>query len=613
MLERDWDLYSFVTGTRGYAGARVDIRGTGRSEGTLPEWEYSEQEWADGDDGDRVAGGTGPWCTGAVGMWGISWGGFNSIQMAMRPADARRAPAIVAVDATDHAVQRRRALHRRHDARRRVRHHDRPPERAVTGARLPDSTSETLARASTRRRGSCAGSGSSATAPFWRRGSLAPDYERLTVPALLIGGWYDGYRDSVPRMLERCTGSRCARSSGPWNHTWPHDAVPGPEIEWRHETARWWDRWLKDDENGIDREPPFAVYVRDWYRPGTDVAEIPGRWRLEDGWPLERLRGARAGASRGRGTRERCRRRRGPHAAVRALRRDRGGRLVGRAAARPGAVGRVRASSTRPRRWRSRCEILGFPRVELHAAVDAPLAHFFARLCDVAPDGSVGTRRRRRDERRAPASRCRSPADLVPGEVHDIAFELHVTSWVFPAGHRIRLAVSNACFPMIWPTPHPMTLSLSVGRGRLTARPAGRAARGPAGAVLLATRRARAAARRRVGGPRGADRLDDPARGCPGDRGLERQLVQRVPVGSDPRDRGASLRGGRRRSRARLRVGRGDYRGRSLPGRSLRWRGVIDLSSDETTFLYRYTRELTENGEVIRTRTWEERVPRDHQ
>ena len=50
-----------------------------------------------------------------------------------------------------------------------------------------------------------------------------------------------------------------------------------------------------------------------------------------------------------------------------------------------------------------------------------------------------------------------------------------------------------------------------------------------------------------------------------------------------------------------------------LPGRALRWRGAIDLSSDETTFLYRYTRELTENGEVVRTRTWEERVPRDHQ
>ena len=189
-------------------------------------------------------------------------------------------------------------------------------------------------------------------------------------------------------MLERCRVPMRA-IVGPWNHTWPHDAVPGPEIEWRHETARWWDRWLKDEDNGIDREPPFAVYVRDWYRPGTDVAEIPGAWRQEDGWPPKRLQASEF-ALREDGTLGEAGGPAGTHrlpyvpsAGVEAggwwgeLRPDQG----------PWDAASL-VYETAP--LDEPLEILGFPRVELRASVDAPLAHFFARLCDVAPDGSAG-------------------------------------------------------------------------------------------------------------------------------------------------------------------------------------------------------------------------------
>ena len=81
-LGRNLELNSYLT-RRGIAGARVDIRGTGNSDGELPAGEYTEQEQRDAEDviawlADQ------PWCTGAVGMWGISWGGFNSIQIASR-------------------------------------------------------------------------------------------------------------------------------------------------------------------------------------------------------------------------------------------------------------------------------------------------------------------------------------------------------------------------------------------------------------------------------------------------------------------------------------------------------------------------------------------------
>ncbi len=107
-------------------------------------------------------------------------------------------------------------------------------------------------------------------------------------------------------------------------------------------------------------------------------------------------------------------------------------------------------------------EILGFPRLELKVSADVPLAHWFGRISDVAPDGATvlvagggisGAHRNSMDD----------PEPLEPGRVYDISFELHFTSWVFPAGHRLRLAVSNATFPMVWPTPSPMTTSLAVG------------------------------------------------------------------------------------------------------------------------------------------------------
>ena len=83
---------------RGYVVARVDIRGTGNSEGSLVEYEYSDQEQTDA---EAVI----DWLSkqsfsnGNVGMFGISWGGFNSIHLAMRNPPALK--AIIAIMATD--------------------------------------------------------------------------------------------------------------------------------------------------------------------------------------------------------------------------------------------------------------------------------------------------------------------------------------------------------------------------------------------------------------------------------------------------------------------------------------------------------------------------------
>jgi predicted acyl esterase len=121
---------------------------------------------------------------------------------------------------------------------------------------------------------------------FWRKNSLRWNYEAIQIPIYLFGGLLDGYRDSIPRMLENMKVPIKAEL-GPYNHGWPDNAVPGPSYEWRHEFIRWWDYWLKGRDTGITDEPRFAVFVREGHPPDAKLKMTPGHWRYED-WPIER-------------------------------------------------------------------------------------------------------------------------------------------------------------------------------------------------------------------------------------------------------------------------------------------------------------------------------------
>ena len=611
---RNHRLYSYFV-EHGYAVARVDIRGTGNSEGRLIPYEYSDVEL---DDGEAVIAWLAeqPWSSGSVGMFGISWGGFNSIQLAARNPPALK--AVIPVDATEDLYQD--DVHYMDG----IMHVDswemsQDLYNAMPGA--PDYVIDDdyfrdrfdtepwmLTYKNQQRDG-----------PFWDRASTRDRYEDIRIPSFHIGGWYDGYRDSVPRMLEN-VDAPVKGMVGPWSHAFPHEPWPNPGMEWRHEAVRWFDHWLKGIDTGIMDEPAFAVYVRDWHPPNAALDFIEGRWRWEDGWPLARTEHRTYYAQPNHGLATDA-----PDPATHRLRYvpstgvEAGGPVMwwGDIAhdQRPtDAFSLVYDSAP----LEDDVEILGFPEALLTVSANAPHANWYVRLSDVAPDGRVtlvtgaglnGTHRKS----------ARDPESLVSGEPFDLDVELHFTSWTFPAGHRIRMSVSNAQWPMFWPTPHAMTSTLQLGgengsRLRLPVIPSGSETapdfRPPADSPSLPGYRTidsgnasgygeiSAVTRHPPTGEAIAVATNSGGTEYPWGTETYRETIEHRT--SDVTPEQTSMTGTHE-----IEV--------TMDDRVQRWEAVLDFTSDAENFHYRYTRRLLEDGDLVREKHWDRTIPRDFQ
>jgi hypothetical protein len=607
-------LYAYFV-RRGYVVARVDIRGTGNSEGTLIPYEYSEIEQRDGEEVIAWLARQ-PFSNGNVGMFGISWGGFNSIHMAMRNPPALK--AIIAVDATDDLYQddvhfmdgmihvdswemsmdlanaMPGAPDYRIDERYFRERFDQPPWMLTYKRQQRDG-------------------------PFWDRTALKTRYDAIKIPTFVIGGWYDGYRDSVPRMLEHMKAPVKA-IVGAWNHTYPDEPYPKPGFEWRREAVRWFDRWLKGRDTGIMEEPRLSVYVREWHPPGPYLEEAPGFWRYEEGWPIARIRERALYPRPDRSLAEEA-----PAAASAQLRYvpttgiEAGGPVMWFGDVAPDQRPSDAFSlvyETPP--LEEDLEILGLPRALLQVSADAPLAHWFARINDVAPDGTV-TLVANAGQNGAHRESARDPKAIEPGKPFPLEIELHFTSWVFPKGHRIRLAVSNAQWPMIWPTPYAMTTTLFMGaegsRLLLPVVPAAvrprpdyapieaREERLPGfesldagttsgyGEISSIDRNPRTGKVRVVATSTRADRM-------PWGEEHNTESITHEAEDGDP---------------AKTSV-RGEYTTEvKLADRTLLWECVVSFRSDRENFYYSSVRRLKKDGALLREKSWEQTIPRDFQ
>ncbi|MDN5870567.1 MAG: CocE/NonD family hydrolase [Nitrococcus sp.] len=452
--------------SHGYASVRVDIRGSGDSEGVLT-GEYTRAEL---EDGVRIIEwlASQPWCDGNVGMIGISWGGFNGLQIAaLRPAALK---AVITVCSSDdryaddvHYMGGCMLLDNLSWASVMFAGNSCPPDPAVVGDNWRAMWLERLT-----------GSGlwldrwtrHQHRDLFWQHGSVCEDYSRIRCPVFAVGGWADGYSNAVFRLLARLQAP-CKGLVGPWGHSYPHLDKAGPAIGFLQESLRWWDYWLKSEETGVLAEPALRVWMQDSIAPARRYTMRPGRWVGEPRWPSPHIGERRlvlgnrtlvdAGNDTGRDD--------APAQCIRSPLET--GLMAGKwysYADGPDLPGDQRDDDagslvfeTAP--LEAPLEILGQVVLELELAADRATAMIAARLNDVRPDGSV-TRvtygllnLNHRDGHEY-------PRPLEPGARYRIRLALNDIAQCFPAGHRLRLALSSSYWPLAWPPPEPVTLTL---------------------------------------------------------------------------------------------------------------------------------------------------------
>ena len=440
------DDYRRLCGEGGFAVCRLDVRGTGSSGGRATD-EYPPSELDDL--ADVIAWlAAQPWSNGHVGMFGYSYSGFNSLQLACtRPPSLG---AICAIYATDDRYTddvhymggALRAIDLVDYCHYMVPMNALPPVPALWGEGWRD---EWLVRIAEHEPWLLRWMAEPLDSAYWRHGSLRPDYARIQCPTMIVAGWADGYRNNTFRTFERL---RCEKELliGPWSHMPPSSSLPGPHIDLVPEMIEFFGAWLRDD--GRPAQPPIRVFVRHATRPEPDLAVHEGEWRFEDEWPPPRL--ARMTLYDGRRRTLRTRADTGTAAWISCAGALPWGQAIDQ---------RADDAWSLATDWPidADTEVLGHAVARLTVAADQPIAYLSVKLEDVWPDGTSALVTRGLLNL---THRVDPPQPLEPGTPYDVEVELEATSWVFPAGHAIRVSVAGNDWPNTWVPPMPVTLTI---------------------------------------------------------------------------------------------------------------------------------------------------------
>jgi putative CocE/NonD family hydrolase len=466
-IVRDALTHPYLAG-HGYAAIRVDMRGNGDSDGIMLD-EYTKQEQ---DDALEVIAWIArqKWSTGKVGMMGISWGGFNGLQVAARKPPALK--AIVSICSTDDRYED--DIHYKGGcllnenlgwAATMLAYSSRPPDPKIVGTKWRKMWLERLK-----------------AEPFllipwlqhphrdayWKHGSVCENFGAIDAAVLCVGGWYDAYSNAVPRLMK---GLRTPRKAiiGPWAHKYPHFAVPEPRIGFLQEILRWWDHWLKGEATGVTNDPDYRVYVMDSDKPGTSKNHLSGRWIADSYWGFGNTDAKKwfltsTGIAGAAGTEKTI------TISSKQTTGSDGGEycIIWLGPEFPGDQARDDAQSITfdSPTLKTNMDIVGQPVVEFDFSVDRPVASVAIRLNDVWPTGEVSRITYHlqnlcmRDSRETPTA-------LVPGKRYSIRIKLDDIAWRVPKDHKIRVSISTNYFPMMWPAPEPVTLTVFSGNAAL--------------------------------------------------------------------------------------------------------------------------------------------------
>jgi len=327
---------------------------------------------------------------------------------------------------------------------------------------------------------------------FWKNmGASVVDHlaEYKDIPVYIVGGWYDSWGAQTANLnyvqLSQAKRGPIRLIMGPWTHggqqrDFAGEAEFGPEaaLDFHAFELRWFDRWLKGVDNGVDREPPVRLFVMgagDAHKTPEGRIFVGGHWRNEREWPPARTQTTPYYLHAGGGlttdapaaapsfTRYLF----DPHHPVPTL----GGNLSseGILMFHGAADQRCRkdfwlCDDERPLSARNDVlvfqsppldhdlEVTGRLIVKLWASSSAPDTDFTAKLIDVYPPSasfSAGVDLNVEDSIvRARYRDSLEKASLMKaGEIYQFTIEMYPTSLVFARGHRIRLDISSSNFP----------------------------------------------------------------------------------------------------------------------------------------------------------------------
>ncbi|MCF8028631.1 MAG: CocE/NonD family hydrolase [Desulfobacteraceae bacterium] len=450
----------------GYACVRVDLRGAGESGGVLCD-EYLAREQADGLEVLRWIAGQ-PWCDGSVGMMGISWGGFNGLQIAaLQPPELK---AVITVCSTDdryaddvHYMGGCLLGDNLSWASTMFAYNACPPDPVLVGDRWKEMWMERLDKSGLWLAEWLAHQRRDA---YWQHGSVCENFGAIQCPVMAVSGWADGYSNAVFRLL---AGLEVPRKGlvGPWSHKYPHFGVPGPAIGFLQEALLWWDTWLKGRKTGIMEEPMLRVWMQDSVAPSARYKQRPGRWVAEEHWPSQHIHADRYYLD--------------PARLLLAEAPDTADHLSIQSPLSVGLYAGKWCSYAAPpdlphdqREEDGGClvfetppleqslEILGAPGLCLELSSNRPVAMIAARLSDVAPDDKA-TRISYGVLNLCHRNSHHNPEYLEPGRTYRVEFQLNHIAQHFPVGNRLRLSISTSYWPLAWPAPEPVRLTLVTG------------------------------------------------------------------------------------------------------------------------------------------------------
>lgn len=444
----------------GIAGVRVDSRGNGDSDG-LMEDEYAPQELADACEVIAWIAAQG-WSNGSVGMMGISWGGFNALQVA-----ALRPPALKAVISIASTADRYNDdIHYKggallsanvYWAANMLSYSSRPPDPAVVGNGWAETWRERLAAQPMlleiwlRHQHRDA---------YWKHGSICEDWGAIQCPVFVIAGWADGYRNT-PEWIARDLEAPCWAMTGPWIHKYPHFAWPKPRADFIGLSVDWWHQWLSGEDRGVQDWPQHRAYRNEAVLPAPQRLHDPGCWVDAS---------AAGGATRTLTLGQNGQLGAGEPADVVISTRQHCGTTGGEyftTAPDAQMAGDQRADDGLSVCWETRAleaplDLMGRPSVTAQVALDQAQGNLIARLCDVHPDGTSAL------ISRGVLNLCHrggnaDPQPMVPGQAELVTITLDACCYRLRRGHRLRLALSTAYWPIVLPSPATVTAHLSNG------------------------------------------------------------------------------------------------------------------------------------------------------